>query len=53
MFFFEIFLIENWLEHLRQHERTIKHDLIIRDKVLSYLEDGTMIINHYIARSPE
>ena len=51
--FFEIFLIENWLEHLRQHERTIKHDLIIRDKVLSYLEDGTMIINHYIARSPE
>ncbi len=47
--FFEMFLVETWLEHLRQHERTIKQDLIVREKVKSFLECNAEI-THYIAR---
>ncbi|MGE3317823.1 MAG: MFS transporter [Candidatus Berkiella sp.] len=47
--FFEVFYVETWLEHLRQHERTIKHDLITRDKIRSYLEHNVEI-THYISR---
>lgn len=47
--FFEMFLVETWLEHLRQHERTIKQDLIVREKIKGYLE-GNAEITHYISR---
>jgi len=47
--FFEIFLIDTWLEHLRQHDRTIKHDLITREKIRNYLEQNAEI-THYISR---
>lgn len=47
--FFEMFLVETWLEHLRQHERTIKHDLIVREKIKGYLESDSET-THYIAR---
>lgn len=47
--FIELFMVETWLEHLRQHERSIKHDLIVRDRINSYL-DGNSAITHYIAR---
>lgn len=48
--FIEIFLVESWLEHLRQHERTIKHDLIVRNRINTYLEDSSVAISHYVAR---
>lgn len=48
--FIETFLVESWLEHLRQHERTIKHDLIVRNRINTYLEDGSVAISHYVAR---
>ncbi|MBS0287210.1 MAG: MFS transporter [Proteobacteria bacterium] len=47
--FFETFLVETWLVHLRQHERTIKHDLIVRDRINSYLEVEAEV-THFIAR---
>lgn len=48
--FIETFLVETWLDHLRQHERTIKQDLIVRDKIKSFLE-ATAEITHYISRN--
>jgi MFS family permease len=47
--FLETFYVETWLDHLRQHERVIKHDLIVRNRILSYLEQPSAI-THYIAR---
>ncbi len=47
--FFEMFLVETWLDHLRQHERTIKQDLIVRERIKSFL-DANAEITHYIAR---
>lgn len=47
--FIETFLVETWLEHLRQHERSIKHDLIVRDRIDGYLISKSEV-THFIAR---
>lgn len=49
--FIEIFFVETWVEHLRQHERTIKHDLILRNRINGYLENAPATVTHYIARA--
>jgi MFS family permease len=50
--FVETFLVESWLEHLRQHERVTRADRAAQDAVYSYQTDGTPTVTHYIAVGP-
>jgi MFS family permease len=46
--FIETFLVESWLEHLRQHERVTNADRVLQERVHRLLE-GTPIVTHLIA----
>ncbi len=46
--YLETFLVESWLEHLRQHERVTNADRIVQEKVSRLLESETRI-THLIA----
>ena len=48
--FMECFMVESWLEHLRQHERVSKADQIIEDKInLCLTERDSKRVSHYVA----
>lgn len=48
--FLEYFMVESWLEHLRQHSRVTNADRILQDRVRRLLADGSEPeIAHYIA----
>jgi MFS family permease len=44
----ETFLVESWLEHLRQHERVTNADRLIQDKVHHFIH-GAPKVTHLIA----
>jgi hypothetical protein len=45
----EVFLVESWAEHLRQHERTTAEDQIAEDRVRGLLKDHTApVVSHLI-----
>lgn len=44
----ETFLVESWLEHLRQHKRVTNADRVLEDKVYSKAQ-GKPIVTHFIA----
>ncbi|HXY98231.1 MAG TPA: MFS transporter [Steroidobacteraceae bacterium] len=46
--FLETFLVDSWLEHLRQHERVTRADRAIEDRVRSFAHEAPRI-THYIA----
>ena len=46
--FLETFLLESWLEHLRQHHRVTNADRMVEDRVGRFLE-GTRNVTHLIA----
>jgi hypothetical protein len=47
----ETFLVESWLEHLRQHERVTNEDRVLQDLVNQFQTEGsTLKITHFIAR---
>ena len=47
--FQEFFLVDSWLDHLRQHERISKQDAMIQSKILDFLiKDSAPVITHYI-----
>lgn len=46
--FLETFLVESWLEHLRQHKRVTNADRVLEDKVYSKAQ-GKPIVTHFIA----
>jgi len=47
--FIEYYLVESWLEHLRQHERISNTDRRIQDRIRKLLVKGTTPrVNHYI-----
>lgn len=47
--FQEFFLLNSWLDHLRQHERISKQDAMIQSKILDFLvADSEPVITHYI-----
>jgi len=47
----ETFLVESWLEHLRQHERVTNEDRVLQDLVNQFqTEDSTPKITHFIGR---
>jgi MFS family permease len=49
--FLETFLVESWLEHLRQHERVTNADRVLQDHVLRITE-GAPTITHFIGAEP-
>jgi predicted MFS family arabinose efflux permease len=45
----ETFLIESWMEHLRQHERVTRADRLIQDEVRRFDRSGEPKVTHFIA----
>ena len=45
----ETFLVESWLEHLRQHERVTNADRVIQEAVQQFHLGGTPKVTHFIA----
>jgi MFS family permease len=49
--FLETFLVESWLEHLRQHERVTNTDAGVQQSINGLLK-GEPTVTHFIAPSP-
>lgn len=48
--YIECFMVESWLEHLRQHDRVSVSDKALQEKISTCLIAGsTKAINHYVA----
>jgi Transmembrane secretion effector len=47
----ETFLIDSWLEHLRQHERVTNADRALQDVVYKFHTRGAPKVTHLIAAS--
>jgi len=45
----ETFLVESWLEHLRQHERVTNADRVMQAEVQRFNLDGDPKVTHLIA----
>jgi MFS family permease len=45
----EVFLVESWLEHLRQHERVTNADRMVQDAVNRFHTKGAPKVTHLIA----
>ena len=45
----EVFLVESWLEHLRQHERVTNADRVVQDAVNRFHCEGEPKVTHLIA----
>jgi predicted MFS family arabinose efflux permease len=45
----ETFLVESWMEHLRQHERVTKSDRLVQEAVERFDSAGTPKVTHFIA----
>jgi MFS family permease len=51
--FLETFLVESWLEHLRQHQRVTNADRILQNAVHQFHLDGAPKVTHFIAAEPD
>jgi MFS family permease len=49
----ETFLVESWIEHLRQHERVTNADRLVQDTVDRFHIRGTPKVTHLIAVDPD
>jgi MFS family permease len=50
----EVFVVESWLEHLRQHERGTASDRIVRDSVRRFhAGNGGPRVRHHVAEWPD
>jgi hypothetical protein len=47
----ETFLVESWLEHMRQHERVTKADQLVAKKVRRLLRNAP-VVTHLIGGKP-
>jgi quinol monooxygenase YgiN len=50
--FFETFLVESWLEHLRQHQRVTNADRVVQDQLLGLLAQAP-VVRHLVSVEPE
>jgi len=48
----ETFLVESWIEHLRQHERVTNADRVLQETIHRFQIEGTPKITHLIAAEP-
>ena len=46
--FVETFLLDSWLEHLRQHERVTNADRIVQDAAQQFHIDGIPKVTHLL-----
>jgi len=51
--FVETFLVESWLEHLRQHERVTNADRVMQSEVQRFDLEGKPKVTHMIAADNE
>ncbi|MGE0719726.1 MAG: MFS transporter, partial [Alphaproteobacteria bacterium] len=47
--FLETFLVDSWLEHLRQHERVTNADRVLQEAVGRFQVGGPPRVVHWIA----
>src|ERR1700679_2353478 len=47
--FVETFVVESWLEHLRQHERVTSADALVENVAAGFTLDGPPKVTHFIA----
>jgi hypothetical protein len=47
--FVETFLLESWLEHLRQHERVTNADRVAQEAVRRFQMNGAPKVTHFVA----
>jgi MFS family permease len=45
----ETFLVDSWIEHLRQHERVTNADRVMQDAVSHFQVQGIPLVTHFIA----
>jgi MFS family permease len=45
----ETFMVESWMEHLRQHERVTNADRLVQEAVLRFQLSGEPKVTHFIA----
>jgi quinol monooxygenase YgiN len=50
--FLETFLVESWMEHLRQHERVTNADRLLQNAVHQFHIGGTPKVTHFFAAVP-
>jgi branched-subunit amino acid transport protein len=51
--FLETFLVESWLEHLRQHERVTNADRVVQDAVQRFQHGEPARVSHWIEAGSE
>jgi MFS family permease len=51
--FVETFLVDSWLEHLRQHERVTNADRVVQEAVHRFHVHGDPKVTHFVAAEPE
>ena len=51
--FVETFLVESWLDHLRQHERVTNADRVMQQHVQQFHLEGAPKVTHMIAAEPD
>jgi MFS family permease len=51
--FVETFLVESWLEHLRQHQRVTRADRLLQDAIARFQIAGAPVVTHWIAAEPD
>jgi len=49
--FVETFLLESWIEHLRQHQRVTRWDQMVEQEVRQFLREPVRVM-HLIAAEP-
>jgi transmembrane secretion effector len=48
--FIEYFLVESWLEHLRQHERAVLADLEVEQRAKSFhIGTSALVVSHQVS----
>ncbi|TMJ32237.1 MAG: MFS transporter [Alphaproteobacteria bacterium] len=51
--FVETFVVESWLEHLRQHQRVTQADRLLQDAIVRFQTAGAPKVTHWLAAQAE